>query len=54
MWKVEYRDAKGEVCIWGTEFHTRKAARLWCKKAQRKSMVLIDPDGNREKFFEGV
>lgn len=54
MWKVEYRDATGQQIIWPTDFHTRKAARLWCKKAQRKSMVLIDPDGNREPFTEGA
>lgn len=54
MWKVEYLDKDGQTKIWKEEFHTRKAARLWCKKCRKRKMVLIDPDGNREPFVEGV
>lgn len=54
MWKVEYRDVTGQQIIWPTDFHTRKAARLWCKKSRKKGLVLTAPDGTREPFIEGV
>lgn len=54
MWKVEYRDKDGQQVIWPTDFHTRKAARLWCKKCRKRNMTLIAPNGDRESFIDGV
>ena len=53
MWKVQYTNPKGETVTHGEEFHTRKAARFWCKRAQKLRMTLIGPNGEIEPFVEG-
>ncbi len=53
MWKVEYTHEQGHRVFHGQEFHTRKAARLWCKKSQKPAMVLHGPEGEVERFTRG-
>jgi len=53
MWRVEYTHDQGHRVFHNQEFHTRKAARLWCKKAQKKTMILYGPDGEVERFHYG-
>ena len=53
MWKVEYTHEQGHRVFHGQEFFTRKAARLWCKKAKKPAMVLFGPNGEIERFHRG-
>lgn len=53
MWRVEYTHEKGHRVFHKEEFHTRKAARLWCKKSQKRTMVLHGPEGEVERFHYG-
>lgn len=53
MWRVEYTSDQGYRVFHSQDFHTRKAARLWCKKAVRKAMVLYGPNGEIERFERG-
>lgn len=54
MWRVEYTNEKGHRVFHGQEFFSRKAARLWCKRAQKTKMVLHGPNGELEPFTCGV
>lgn len=53
MWRVEYTHDKGHRTFHTEEFFTRKAARLWCKKAAKRNMVLHGPNGEVEDFYRG-
>lgn len=54
MWKVEFTDKDGRRVFHTEEFHTRKAARLWCKRTMKPEMVLHGPNGEKEFFQKGV
>ena len=54
MWKVQYTHAQGHRVYHGEDFHTRKAARLWCKRTGKTDMVLHGPNGEVESFCAGA
>lgn len=53
MWKVEYLNAMGQRIFWKETFPTRKAARHWCKRANKPGMKLHGPNGVVEDFTRG-
>lgn len=54
MWRVEYTNSKGLRVYHAESFHTRKAARIWCKRVMKSNMVLHGPNGETENFHFGA
>lgn len=53
MWKIEYTDSDGKRVLHVEKFHTRKAARMCCKRLDKEDMYLYGPNGEGELYQRG-